>query len=308
MGSRKSISRLPRVRKEQKFLREMQGESYMFMEDIRLRLFPSNRTGKKENSLVKLSSKDSLVINKVCGALNENSHDLSDALWHFFYDKVFISDLIENKKIYFEIIYYEGGDFSFEYIPSGTYVKIGKSLYQFDFRKKDNDRSSFIPKIIRIDSKISFSVSLPSGRRRELRGILRKLAKIGEMGIMPRFLMNNLKEGGLHPAYNANDYSEYRTTCIARITKDIGWGMRYSSDDYTFEYYRWVRHLRFGRFLNEVREKLIGDVNKALKKVNIDWEAPEIVLEDQSKKIDNAMQELKEGGKSFENILKAVLD
>ena len=115
-----------------------------------------------------------------------------------------------------------------------------------------------------------WSVAIPDalGGHSEYARVLRRLARYDSMG--PDFFRAEIEKGEIDKEFNFDEYSANVDIYVNLATKKWGWNRRDSSQRRTTEYYYVYRTAQFHRAKAVLREHILGELNKLLKKLKID--------------------------------------
>ena len=274
---------------------------YTFCEDIKLNLFPYYRN---RDVISILGDEDNA--NKICYALDTNSNDPSEAVEHFIEKNRVIFNLLAYGKCWFEIAYNDNNDFVFESInPEGVFKLTKNHIYQY-IPKFIREEKNF-PIFKKLNSKNIFCIKLSPVLRKKLKGVFRELASLSTNLIMPKFAHDDLMNSNKFATFDQSWYHHQGNLRLARITKETGWSCRSALSNYTTEYYTLDRRLKFNKFLIEIRNCIINDLNEGLEKINLaNWNCPKLQIIEANTITYNKVTEvdnlLKNGSSSFREI------
>jgi hypothetical protein len=241
----------------------------MLIEDVGTRVMPYY--GYRDRSThVKLEPEDDEVERLIAFAL-ASRRDLTGAVFEF--GRRCLANVVLFGTEAFEIVYgtgtsdQRGCQFSFAHIPP-------RSLDRGDGR----GAVQHIPKLIANELHVPREIHVPQSRsvifetpirvRKQLPCILERLAALSEP-TLPRFAIENLRPGAKSVEFNVKAFSRTRDLAIATAARDIGWSGRaiyLFGEQRVVEHYWWYREFAFERFLIELRDAFLSDLNQGLSK------------------------------------------
>jgi hypothetical protein len=114
-------------------------------------------------------------------------------------------------------------------------------------------------------------IQAPDGVRDQLTNVFERLHFLGD-SLFPDFILEDLQDGTRKVPFDSDLYSKTKMLALAEATREVGWtgrGIFGPAGQHTLENYGWRRELVFARFNTELRERIVGTINDALKRAGV---------------------------------------
>ena len=288
----------------------------MLIEDIQSGIFP--RTSKNKDFKIKINSTIDNVNELLEYALpirgryskNEPHEIVTD-----FVEEVMLH-LAYHGQAQFEIVYYIDETtqmptkFKLESIFHDNISSLFGFYWQILPKKIFGDRSDYPKKFVWLGNKDIFVVKIPKklGGKRKYNQFLSNLCWLSKCHI-PDWAMQGMAESNPN---NIFDYAKYQYDLhvyLAKISKKYGWPARSLWTDRALEYYQIYRYLTFLKTKIILRDHIISETNKCLKKVG-NKIGFEISISHEglfsSQQIDGFIKQLKDGTLQFDKVVKIM--
>ena len=238
---------------------------HLFVRDYHT-IFLCNRTKKKVscNITPTSSEKERVIANGISNYNHPRS--LTDALCNFIETANY--SLFKTGVAMYEVVYekdYTGNitNFSFEHLDPVYIFHFFGNYYQvvpWWVAKKNHIRAQIIKipanKILHIE----FSREL--GGKRKLRNIFKRLYKLKKEPI-PNFQKEAIEKNE-NIGFNLDEFKKTQYLEIAKLTANLGWNQRQTSEKYITEYYWFLRELKKMQAQAIVRKEILKKLNDFL--------------------------------------------
>jgi hypothetical protein len=279
--------------------KESIGNAHFFIQDVSQHKLPYNhRLGNYPDFKITIVGSEIDNARLILNNLSKHSHNLGDT--------ELISDVVNNlsRKMYYwqKIYYYKTSDVNepscLEIWPLGVFRVFGYYLQLIP--KVSKPYSSPLLRFESASNVFTFTFFENLLDRFKYSLVLRMLNR--DRTGFPIFYSEDKFQ---NRNFDLKYYKMIETVFLTLITRTYDWKLRYLADDYKNEYYRF-----YSSYLSAIRdaqdrEIILNQINKMLKQFKID---AKINLEGipTSHDLKNALQEMKEGRKSFSEALKDI--
>lgn len=124
-----------------------------------------------------------------------------------------------------------------------------------------------LPKLI--NKKTIWKISIPKSLQTKYsyKRILTAIDKFGSM--MPKYIEDELHKGNAFHYYDSKIYREKQFWYVNDLTSEWGWNQRDTSEEFTTEFFRNYKYIKFDLSQAIFREHIIIELNHLFKKLNI---------------------------------------
>jgi hypothetical protein len=261
-----------------KTIRFFQGESEykippyftsMFTADIYNGIMPYRFCSDESELKINITGtkKDIELAYKLCESLCDNVYrgSIEDLISKAIEN--IVRQIVWEDKAYYEIII--GDDITCPYLHSFTSKRLFKFLNYYIQLVPKKDIQLHSKRFVAIKAKYVWSITFPKslGRSKAFKKIVKKLLKINSNS--PNFAKNNIVETFEMPGYNFKAYHRLTNVIVNKIVKKWGWNRRDSSNEYSTDIYRVYKYISFKYTQALIREHIVYELNKLLKKLVI---------------------------------------
>lgn len=291
--------------------------SHMFIEDLHLGIMPIGGRSDNPNFAVKIdpySTEIGEFIRLGLPTHHGEPRSLTEAVCDFIDMAAHI--LASHGKAYYELIYFFTDDnknkiegFMIENIPNRC-IKENLGFYWQLIPNEVLEHKENLKRFIWLskDDLVVLSIPKELGGVRKFKKLLSDLQWLSECSV-PRFAIEDMAIQKQTAGYDFSTYRKNQETCLAKITRHLGWNGRGSFDGQTLEFYQLYRILSFQKTRAILREYIMHNLNRALEKIGEKMGFKcEIRLEGISTHEDynNYMRQLIDGSLQFSEVIERM--
>lgn len=246
------------------------GEMYprMLIEDVSLSIMPIGGRAEKRAFRVFVSPEDKETAELIAAAVGNRGYreELAGAVCDFVRDCAQV--IMACGEAYYEIVYWSDEQaavpsaFELLLIQPGSVVRHFQKLVQY------------IPPAVAKERGLPVYLGLPHDRvilfegrsafRNSLKSAMDKLSVMSR-GVLPPFVLE-MKTGEAYTIpFDVEAHDRVRRIALASATRVIGWNARGLLQGEAAEWYWLRRHLRFEKFKVELRDRILGTLNEAIR-------------------------------------------
>ncbi len=276
--------------------------AFMFERDLPLGIMPYRRRRANDDFKVSLeppNSDNEKVVIDLLSDLGGRAHDLEDAMTNFIERAVHY--LAHHGELFFELLSDESGVKQLATLPPGRIVHVGRRYIQI-IPKVDRNKDD--PWAIYIPEKKIWHLTLPSelGSPAMHRKMIDGLNELSEP--MPKFALEDTSLGS-NSGYDFMNHRANIDMAIEQLT--LRWGSIPSFNQIkgTSEYYYIFNRLRFSHAQALIREHIVEEFNRLLKRIGIE-DSIKVVGLPLAEDILIAIDDLDAGKIGFDKALKLI--
>lgn len=293
----------------------------MFLEDVRLQVMPiGGRSDKRTNFSIDLDPEDAslraIIIDAIESENYYRTHSLTEAMCEFIENVSWL--LAIYGRTHYEIVEWKGFSdsghiredkidtasqkrFHLTYIP-GRVIRLGHIYLQILPR---SEWSAHMKRFIPVPKANIWEIWLPEmlGSPHHQRTMLRSLSRSSTL--IPDFVMESMQKGEQVTGFNFLDYNRQQGIVVTREAAHWGWNGRDLWNEYTTQYFRIYRQVKFEYSLAILREHVLSSLNSLLSRLGF---SSRLVIYDlpTAQEINDLIERLRQGQVSFQEAIDFV--